>query len=206
MLALASLQIAKLQGVPATAAMKHYHLAIRRVAKNVKSPRRRMQPATLAATLLLSYFEVWQSDHSKWCNHLFGARILFREIPLRWMSRHCLPAKRRRLRQKDAEELLQMNTYYAGFKFVPKSQLFDLNYSLLTALSGQLVTPDDHGLDNESDHETPGSASDKDIDDYENLRDLYWWYCKMDVYQSMLGGTALLYVPSQVKRKEPRTD
>ena len=35
-------------------------------------------------------------------------------------------------------------------------------------------------------------VSDQDAENYDNVRDLFWWYCKMDVYQSMLGGTKLL--------------
>ena len=32
-------------------------------------------------------------------------------------------------------------------------------------------------------------VTERDVETYEQLRDLYWWYCKMDVYQSFLGGT-----------------
>ncbi|CRK25367.1 hypothetical protein BN1723_003273 [Verticillium longisporum] len=61
MLAIGSLQIARLKALPPTAAMKHYHLAIRRIARNVRSHTKRTQPATLASTLLLAFFEP-QSD------------------------------------------------------------------------------------------------------------------------------------------------
>ncbi|KAH8735896.1 hypothetical protein BGZ61DRAFT_472277 [Ilyonectria robusta] len=191
-LALASLQIAKLQKIPATAAMKHYHLAIRRIAKNVNKPLRRTQPPTLAATLLLAYFEVWSSDHNKWCNHLFGARILLREMPLKRMSRRCLPIKRLAQRRKDAEDQNQMNSFFPGYNVNPLSKLLDLDYELLQKLSGLNVIAEDYCL-GEDQPLDPGShlTSEKDIEQYENLRDLYWWYCKMDVYQSMLGGTKL---------------
>ncbi|KAK7418387.1 hypothetical protein QQX98_004007 [Neonectria punicea] len=191
-LALASLQIAKLQKIPATAAMKHYHLAIRRIARNVKTPMRRTQPPTLAATLLLAYFEVWSSDHTKWCNHLFGARILLREMPLRDMSRRCLPIKRLRQRRKDSEDQSQMNSFFPGFRVTAQSELAELDYGLLRTLSGQFVTAEDYGLgENQPLDPAASFTSDRDIEQYENLRDLYWWYCKMDVYQSMLGGTKL---------------
>ncbi|KAH7160818.1 hypothetical protein EDB81DRAFT_327611 [Dactylonectria macrodidyma] len=191
-LALASLQIAKLQKIPATAAMKHYHLAIRRIAKNVNKPLRRTQPPTLAATLLLAYFEVWSSDHTKWCNHLFGARILLREIPLKDMSRKCLPIKRLTQRRKDNEDQKQINSFFPGYNATPQSKLFDLDYELLQKLSGHQIAAEDYCLAEDQPLD-PAShlVTDKDIEQYENLRDLFWWYCKMDVYQSMLGGTKL---------------
>ncbi|KAF7559655.1 hypothetical protein G7046_g4488 [Stylonectria norvegica] len=192
MLALASLQIAKLQKIPATAAMKHYHLAIRRIAKNVRAPLRRTQPPTLAATLLLAYFEVWSSDHSKWCNHLFGARILFREIPLLEMTRQCLPVKRYKQRRKDAEEQDQLRSFFPGFNLNPRSELSELNYHLLSIIAGQDVVPEQYGLaEDQSIDLTTNFTTDRDIEQFENLRDLYWWYCKMDVYQGILGGTRL---------------
>ncbi|KAM6533718.1 hypothetical protein FALCPG4_006677 [Fusarium falciforme] len=192
MLALAALQIAKLQKIPATAAMKHYHLAIRRIARNVNTPLRRTQPATVAATLLLAYFEVWSSDHTKWCNHLFGARILFREIPLREMSRRYLPVKRLKQAERDARNQNQMDSFFPGFLVTPQSELNDLDYNLLHTLSGHGTTPDDYGLGKEQPADSPNiTVTDRDIEQYENVRDLYWWYCKMDVYQSMLGGTKL---------------
>ncbi|KAM5348079.1 hypothetical protein ACJ41O_007903 [Fusarium nematophilum] len=205
MLALAALQIAKLQKMPATAAMKHYHLAIRRIAKNVRTPLRRTQPPTVAATLLLAYFEVWSSDHTKWCNHLFGARILFREIPLMEMSRSYLPVKRSKQAEKDAENQNQMDSYFPGFRVTSQSELNDLDYDLLNTLSGHGIAPEDYGLGEDQPVDSSrNSVTDRDIEQYENVRDLYWWYCKMDVYQSMLGGTNMEYdVWSQCPPRAP---
>ena len=194
-LAIGSLQISKLQNTPATAAMKHYHLSIRRIAKNLKSPTRRSQPATLAASLLLSYFEVWSSDHSKWCNHLFGARILFREIPLRQMSRQCLPIKRMRQIELATQLLHARQAASPSQPFPPQLSAIAgaLDFELLSHIVGSPVLPEDYGLGPDTISGIPQIIpSEKDIEKYENLRDLFWWYCKMDVYQSMLGGTKLL--------------
>ncbi|PNY27371.1 transcriptional regulatory protein [Tolypocladium capitatum] len=177
-MAIASLQIAKLQGTPATAALKHYHWSIRRIAKNVRTPLRRTKLSTLAATLLLAYFEVWSSDHTKWCSHLFGARLLLKEIALKDMSRVCLPAKRMRWlartgRGKDPS---------------------DIDYQLLSIITGRRISAEDYGLDFEEGQPSDGRcyfATDRDIEQYDILRDLFWWYAKMDVYQSILGGTKL---------------
>src|SRR5690606_5485747 len=83
-----------------TAALKHYHVALRRVARNVKTPLRRLQLATIAATLLLGYFGVWNSDHAGWCSHLYGVSTLFAEIPFRDQAKRCLPAKSLKERQR----------------------------------------------------------------------------------------------------------
>lgn len=70
-----------------------------------------------------------------------------------------------------------------------------LDYELLTTLTGFHVAPSDYGLrEDQVLSSSSSSVTDKDIADYENLRDLFWWYCKMDVYQSILGGAKLLYV------------
>ncbi|PHH69038.1 hypothetical protein CDD82_119 [Ophiocordyceps australis] len=175
-MAIASLQIAKLQGTPATAALKHYHWSIRRIAKNVRTPLRRTKVSTLAATLLLAYFEVWSSDHMKWCSHLLGARLLFREIDLREMSRVCLPAKRLKWRSR------------GGFS----RSTSDINYQLLSVITGTRVVAEDYGLqDGQSLDQHYLYVTDRDIEQYNTLRDLFWWYAKMDVYQSFLGGTRL---------------
>ncbi len=177
-MAIASLQIAKLQGTPATAALKHYHWSIRRIAKNVKSPLKRTKLSTLAATLLLAYFEVWSSDHSKWCSHLFGARLLFREIALRDMSRVCLPVKRMKA--------------FAGAGL--DKDVSDLDYDILSLITGTRLSAEDYGLQGgQLLDERCLYTTDRDVEQYDILRDLFWWYAKMDVYQSILGGTKLLY-------------
>ena len=70
-----------------------------------------------------------------------------------------------------------------------------LNYQLLSLMTGYSVSAADYGMTEDhilcSDH---SATTERDVSNYENLRDLFWWYCKMDVYQSILGGTPLLYV------------
>lgn len=190
MLALASLQVCHIQGTPATAAHKHYHVAIRRVAKNVKTDSRRLHPATLSATLLLAYFEVWNSEHTRWASHLYGARTLFAEMSLRSMGRRCLPVQSLRARQAIAQAW-----DLAGMGGALPDDPNGLDYDLITTITGFRVTPDDYGLrDAQVLDQTDTSVTDKDIETFENFRDLFWWYCKMDVYQTILGGTKLLYV------------
>lgn len=135
--------------------------------------------STLAATLLLAYFEVWSSDHTKLCNHLFGARLLFREINLREMSKVCLQVKKTRWLSIGG----------------PGKFSCDVNFELLSTITGMRVLAEDYGLqEGQPMDERCLYVTDRDLDQYDILRDLFWWYAKMDMYQSMLGGTKLLYV------------
>jgi hypothetical protein len=183
MLALGSLQMAKLQGLPPTAAMKHYHLSLRRLAKNYQSVNRRTQPATLAATLLLGFYEVWNSDHDKWCKHMWGGRAVIKDIPFAQMTRDVLAYRQR---QKELEVLSHQCNDFCFASHGDLSQNPDaVDTELLYQITGQRV-----------DYSTgrPARLTERDVETYEQLRDLYWWYCKMDVYQSFLGGTRLQYV------------
>lgn len=178
-----SLQIAKLQYLPPTAAMKHYHLAIRRIARNVRNPTRRTQPANLAATLLLAYFEVWNSDHTKWCQHLLGARVLFKEIPFRDMTRHVLPLKRakRALFEQERQAQDPFSLGYGQSRAL-KYDFDKIDTEFLSRLTGFPVDFDGHSPSRRLPY------TDRDIENYEYLTDLFWWYCKMDVYHSLLSG------------------
>lgn len=220
-LAIGSLQIARLEQVPPTASLKHYHLALRRIARNVGLPSKKTQPSNLAATLLLGYYEVWNSDHEKWCKHLLGARWIIRDIPFSSMTRDMMAIKLRLRRKKDqaALEQQQQQAAFQGLSYDPFStfggyggldQQTDplqgeqdflhsdwdcIDVPLLRTLTGKQITYDQFGLIPEEMSAYPRprkDVSEKDKDTYEVLSDLYWWYCKMDVYQSVLGGTKLL--------------
>lgn len=165
MLALANVQVANLQDVYPTAAMKHYHLAIHRLGENIISPTKKTHIATLATALLLAYFEVWTSDHSKWCKHLLGARLILLDIPLRTMSQICW--------------------HSWSSKHLSTDETLDMN--LLSKITGSSI---DYVAGNAN--HAYGNPSNQDLRLYENYADLYWWYCKMDVYQSILSGRPLM--------------
>ncbi|KAI0406125.1 hypothetical protein F4802DRAFT_117727 [Xylaria palmicola] len=194
MLALGSLQIAKLQKVPPTASLKHYHLALRRIAKNVTRPARRTQTANLAATLILAFYEVWNSDHDKWCRHLLGARWIIKEIPLSEMTRAIMAIK---MQKRHAEMEQSQSGIFRDYSSTEDSDFlyrdWDLiDVSLLSTIMGHEVSYDDLGMlpEDLSSHPRPKYIyTNKDMERYEQLSDLFWWYCKMDVYQSILGGT-----------------
>ncbi|RYP48387.1 hypothetical protein DL769_011204 [Monosporascus sp. CRB-8-3] len=70
----------------------------------------------------------------------------------------------------------------------------EINVDLLRVITGKDLTYDEFGMIPEEFSMFPRSKKKltaKDIETYERLSDLFWWYAKMDVYQSILGGTRL---------------
>ncbi len=172
--------------------MKHYHLSLRRIAKNYQSTNRRSQPATLAATLLLGFYEVWNSDHDKWCKHMWGARPFLKEIPLKQMNRDILAL--RRSRRQRWQELHQQQPNGMPYPNLEISDM-EIDTAFMSQLTGRSVSYDSYGQIYGS-PASPRQYTERDLENFENLRDLYWWYCKMDVYQSVLGGQAIVREPS----------
>jgi hypothetical protein len=87
MLALASLQIAKLQGASLTPSYKHYAYSLKRLSRNLGHPKKRLSVSTLATSMLLAYYEVWTAEHVKWSTHLVGAAQLLTELDFRSLTR-----------------------------------------------------------------------------------------------------------------------
>lgn len=200
MLALASLQIAKLQNGPVTASLKHYAIGLRRVAKSVSLPSRRGNPATLAAAMLLAFYECWGADHQKWSNHLLGARQLVKEIDFAGMSKY---KKALKITQREEESARNRQAQQAGtggyyedrtrFQAISK----DVDENIVSMLMGTKLRYDQYGhVIDESLLVDRGTRcyTEREMETYEIQRDLFWWYCKQDVYQSILGGGRLLYV------------
>ncbi|KKA27351.1 hypothetical protein TD95_003202, partial [Thielaviopsis punctulata] len=202
-LALASLQISKLRGTPEISALHHYHISLRRIAHSLRSTNQRSNPATLAATLLLAYFEVWKSDHNKWCNHLFGASILFHELDLPRRTRVIIPIKRRRWLEQTTKRAAEMESqrdmqdpfdpYYAGGNDREEldPDLDELDTDFLGYMMGRHVIPEEVGQGPIRTTKSANEPTSRDIENYEHQRDLFFWYLKMNIYQSMLGGTKL---------------
>ncbi len=166
-------------------------------------PARRAQPANLAATLLLAFYEVWNSDHEKWSKHLLGGRWIIREIPLAEMTRSIMAMKmeERHRREKAAE--FQSQSGFAGLHHHEEEEEHtmlhkdwdDIDVDFLKAITGKNLSYDEFGMIPEEFSAFPRprkKITTKDIETYEKLSDLFWWYAKMDVYQSVLGGTRLL--------------
>jgi hypothetical protein len=201
MLAIASLHIAKLQNGPITASLKHYAIGLRRVAKSLSSPSRRGQPSTLAACMLLAFYECWCADHQKWSNHLLGAKQLVREIDFARMTKQIKSMKIQHRREEQerkyqAEQQGVRGYYEDRTRF--QAIVEDVDENIVGMLMGKRLRYDQYGriMDDDVQDDSSGRTyTQRELEIYETQRDLFWWYCKQDVYQSILGGGRLLYVP-----------
>lgn len=202
MLALSSLHISKLQQTSPTPSLRHYHCALRRVAKALGDPKRRRQTATLAATLLLGYYEVTTAEHNKWNSHLSGARELIMDIPFARMARR-IEAHRCQREEIDAK-MRQMHAYSDGYDHpaLPPNESpgrgeRQLDENLIGTIMGWTTRYNEYGqIVDDGDHaSTPEKPlTPNEIDDFEIQCDLFWWYAKQDTYQSIISGNRLLYV------------
>ena len=194
MLALASLHIARLQQTSPAPSLKHYHFALRRVAKAVGLPSKRHGIATLAATLLLGFYEATTAEHNKWNSHLAGARQLVMEIDFAGTTKQ--------IKEQNAQA--KANKYYSGFsgyqqpfsghRFSDDVSL-EVDNGLISTLMGSKSHFDQYGRIIDPTASTAPRMSPltpKDIETYQIQRDLFWWYCKQDVFQSALSGNRLL--------------
>lgn len=198
-LALASLHIAKLQQTSPTPSLKHYHYALRRVAKAVGHPTKRREIATLAATLLLGFFEVTTAEHNKWNSHLAGARELILEIDFAGMT------KRINAYKAETDMIRKGGMYSYGYERRYDNQRrmsFDIlrtdkeiDENLVSILMGYRTRYDEYGQITEM-SEPPSHyhlpLTPKDVENFEIQCDLYWWYAKQDMYQSLISGNRLL--------------
>ena len=207
MLALASLHICKLQGTSPTPSLKHYHYALKRVAKSLQNPMKKRDVATLAATLLLGYYEVTTAEHNKWNSHLSGARQLIMDIDFAGMARRIETHRNRQeaaddpyvINQGNMPEYSQLFPYSARpLGDVPPKHERQLDEGLISTLMGRELRYNQYGqVYDENEAFSPNSErppTDSEIDRFEIQQDLFWWYAKQDMYQSIVSGNRLLYV------------
>ncbi|KFZ20584.1 hypothetical protein V501_00045 [Pseudogymnoascus sp. VKM F-4519 (FW-2642)] len=202
MLAMASLHIAKLENGPITVSLRHYHIAIRKLAKNVGSSTRRKQLATLATTLLLGFYEVISADHSKWCDHLLGAHQLVKQIDFSGITRY--------LKTKKAymANLPPQNVYYGGDMSSDTPIIYghdsmedsnlsmndEVDENLVGIIMGKQIRYAEYGeIIEDPDGPYMGNKrfTQRELDLFDTQRDLFWWYTKQDVFQSILSQNRL---------------
>lgn len=199
-LAISSLHIARLQHSSQATSHKHYHFALRRVSKALGLPLRRMQVETLAASLLLGFYEVITGEHSKWNRHVSGAAQLLREVDFVGMTR-ALRAQRADIKTKQQEqnqmdpgswESPYFETVSDDDPFAEKEGGIDENF--ISTLVGRTIRYDEVGVvENEGFPQPKRVWTAKDIDDFRIRSDLYWWCCKQDIIRSMISGNPLMY-------------
>lgn len=202
MLAIGSLHMALLQESPITASLKHYHIAIRRVAKIVRVPQHRGQPATLAATLLLGWYELMSADHQKWSSHLLGARQLLKEVDFVGMTMY-LRNKRMQKQKARHTHLYYHESVVGMFESHGNDEAYgieepiqdEVSENLVGMIMGKTLRYDQYGQVLEDVGTTANQHKDfthGELEMYESQRDLFWWYCKQDAFQSILSGNRLL--------------
>ena len=188
MLAQSSYEIAKTSGASSTSSVKHHVWSMKRVHRALGSPQKRHQVTTLAATLLLGFYEILTADHLKWSTHLSGARHLIMETDFRGMTNEI----RRRLRAADTARTQSTwgDTHAAGMGDDPTASLHalcDTDEALVEQIMGFKVSISER-------QERRQGRSNTDLANFATRQDLFWWFCKQDAYHSMISGNDLLQV------------
>lgn len=205
MLAIASLHISTLQKTPPTASLKHYHFALRRLTKTLSIPSKRTDIGTIAATLILGHYESTTAEHSKWNQHLAGARQLLMEVDFKGLTKQIKQDQARKRRQTQpgpwylGDSMVEYHSFPQGPE-LPKEE--EINEAIVSQLMGWRIKYDEYGgiVNDYADTNRP-PITEKDIEMYRIHCDLFWWYAKQDVYQSVVSGNPLLYASEPPTRR-----
>ncbi|KAM0712054.1 hypothetical protein Q7P37_011148 [Cladosporium fusiforme] len=191
MLALSSLHIARLQGASLTPSMQHYAWALKRIHSCVASqnPKKRLQVTTIAASMLLGFYEIMTADHMKWNAHLAGAKQLFVETDFAGMTKQYRQLKREKMARDQMPGRRNSISAYFNREEELVDQFYDVDEVMISNLVGHEVRYEDHGYIETAQTSIPPPL---DLSNFAILKDLFWWYCKQDAYQSVVSGNPLL--------------
>jgi hypothetical protein len=192
MLALSSLHIARLQNGDTTPSMKHYAWALKRIHNCVSSrdSKKRLRTTTIAASMLLGFYEVMTADHMKWNTHLAGVKQLFVETDFAGMTRQYRQLKREKMARGQVQLRRNSTSAYLKGEEDVINQFDDVDEAIISNFVGREVRYEDQrGYVETSQTKIPQEL---DLSNFETLRDLFWWYCKQDAYQSIVSGNPLL--------------
>lgn len=195
-LALSSLHISKLTKGSENASFLHYQFALRRLGKAIASDRHRRHVATLAATLMLAYYETMAAEHDKWSSHIHGAKQLLKEIDFDRVTR--------RVEQCDdePEQPQRMAGVPGGAENRNGPSLFSMR-----KIRRQMISEDvddslkSYFMGNKANRATQNKSkrrenerafSKKEMDTLKLQADMFWFYAKMDCFQSLLSGCPLM--------------
>jgi hypothetical protein len=188
MLALASLHIARLQGASITPSMQHYAWSLKRIHKAVGNPKSRLKLTTIAASMLLGFYEIMTADHTKWNMHLTGSRQLFVETDFAGMTREVCRMKRAKAaRQRERTNFFNAEEQSSTDDLL--DQIPDIDERIVSQLVGRQVKYYDYGRIEPQHSVLPPEV---DLNKFEILKDLYFWYLRQDAYQSIISGNPLL--------------
>jgi hypothetical protein len=124
--------------------------------------------------------------------------MLIREVDYAGMSKYIKSMKLKQRQEEEAQNFPGLQQTFGGVQ--GDSSIYqraneDVDENIVGMLMGKKVRYDQYGqiLDDDNvenvEHKT---YTRKQLQDYEIQRDLFWWYCKMDAYHSILGGGRLL--------------
>jgi hypothetical protein len=148
----------------------------------------------LATAILLAFYELWLGDHQKWSNHLLGAAQLLREIDFASMAKYIRSVKIQQRREEHARGYRSHQLVHGFYEERNRYASDELDEGIVGMLMGKKLRYDQYGEiveDCASDDHGTTVYTERDLEMYETRRDLFWWYCKQDVYQSLLGGGCL---------------
>ncbi|KAL7270910.1 hypothetical protein RUND412_006366 [Rhizina undulata] len=201
-LAISSLHISKLTKGPAHASHLHYHIALRRLGKAISNDKHRGHIATLAATLMLAYYETMAADHDKWCSHIHGAKQLLKEIDFyRVAQRVELDEEEERMAAQSAEGMMGQEEGIPGLnqpsllmqRKIRRQIANDVDESLTAyMMGGRTYRRRITGLEGQKGKKKDKPFTKQELDKVELQADMFWWFAKMDTYQSILGGCPLV--------------
>ena len=194
-LALSAVHISKLQGTSDGPSLKHFTYAARRVGKLLGPSKQRHDAATLAAVLLLGFYEVLSADHSRWSLHLSGAKNLVMEIDYAGLAR-TVSRMRHRAKLNCAQNYCTTYEEVLQVADMPASLLSDADWEVdedvLSLLSGLQIDYSNQWQPNLNHQEDYRDFGEAEVEDYKVKCDLRWWYCKQDIFQGMVSGDRLL--------------
>jgi hypothetical protein len=141
------------------------------------------------------------AEHSKWSSHVAGAAQLIQDIDFRGITREVRAMRARvRARRNAAFQSGGWSDFDRSFlegvseedPFADKES--DIDEDLISALVGRAIQYDEIGQV-EPDKRKPNlSFTAKDIENFRIQCDLYWLYCKQDLFRSIISGNHLLCV------------
>jgi hypothetical protein len=188
MLALASLHVARLTNASETPSLLHYAWALKRIHQSVGNEKQRYKLTTIAASMLLGFYEILTADHVKWNMHLLGSKQLFLETDFCTMTKQFRKLKAERAGRRRGKRKFSLPPHTVAQDTI-LDQIHDVDERLVSEISGKEVKYDAHGQILTSSASVPQEL---DLSKFEILRDLYWWYLKQDAYQSIISGNPLM--------------
>jgi hypothetical protein len=126
----------------------------------------------------------------KWNTHLAGAKQLFVETDFAGMTRQYRQLKREKMARDQVQ--LRRNSISAYFSREEDNpnQFNDVDEAMVSTFVGREVRYEDQsGYVETAQTQIPQEL---DLANFEILKDLFWWYCKQDAYQSIVSGNPLL--------------